>query len=110
VRILAVAQILDLVQTEFQRLRKGGPGLAAGGCRFEIVTDGGVIAAGAGEGGRRPALTHGQGGAARQLVELTEEIRILLRTGQYGDAGIVFGGGANHARSADIDILQSFCP
>ena len=98
VRVLAVGEVLDLLEREDdafrERLAVGEPrrdrGLVRGGVRERL---GGELAA-----SRRRQLA--------LVAELLEDRAVPLRRADRGDVDEVLGGGAQHRRPADVDHLD----
>ncbi len=70
----------------------------------QVLRDGGIIHGGMLKGflGQHFAVVHGQSAS----LELCKYHRIICRVGHDNDAGEVLGRGADHGRSADVDILK----
>mmetsp|Transcript_15992 Transcript_15992/g.42294 ORF Transcript_15992/g.42294 Transcript_15992/m.42294 type:complete len:537 (+) Transcript_15992:169-1779(+) len=58
-------------------------------------------------GRRRHVLAEGPSGAAAVLPHLLHHLAILARGGADGDGGVVLRRGADHARAADVDVLNA---
>ena len=101
VRVLAVAQRLDQPAAECPIVRRR----VLERCR-EPVGDGGVIGGGACVGLGGKLLPQRQRGRAAVAVELGNKRRVVLRLDHDHDIAVILGGGADHRRAADVDILD----
>ena len=99
VRVLAVLELEDLLVVAHDVVREVALGLA------EPVGDDEVVVRRAVErlGGE---LTQGLVPELARLLELVEDLVVVLVAGHHGDARVVLGGRADHARSADVDVLD----
>ncbi|OPZ04932.1 MAG: hypothetical protein BWZ09_01451 [Alphaproteobacteria bacterium ADurb.BinA305] len=113
VRVLAVAQVLHLVEGELQALGIGLQRHVAGLVgdeRGEVVGDRRVVARGVGEGLHRER----EAGLVAELagvgLELFDDAAVVLGVGDDADAAllvaVVLGRGAHHGGAADVDVLD----
>ena len=101
-RILAIAQCLDQPAAESTVVRRHFAQLAR-----EPVGDRRVIGRGARVGlGGEPAAERKRRHSAVP-GELVEHQRVVARLDHDGNVGVILGGGADHGRAADIDILDA---
>ena len=69
--------------------------------------DRGIIRPGAGIGDLRKPLTECQSRVAIVCIELGQQSLVILDIDNGGDKGMVLGGGADHRRATDVDILDA---
>jgi len=101
VRVLAVAQGLA---------QRSGKGPAAGRVLADGAGhpggDGGIVGGGARKRPLRQRAAEGQARLPVVPVHLLQKGGVVAGIGQHGDMGVVLGGGADHRRPADIDVLH----
>jgi len=99
VRVLAVLELEDLLVVAHDVVGEVALGLA------EPVGDDEVVVRRTVErlGGE---LTQGLVAELARLLELGKDLAVVFVTGHDGDPGVVLGGGADHARTADVDVLD----
>ena len=113
VRVLAVAQVLHLVEGELQTLGVALQRHVAGFVgdqRGEVVGDRRVVTRGVGEGLHRER----EAGLVAELagvgLELFDDAAVVLGVGDDADAAllvaVVLGRGAHHGGAADVDVLD----
>ena len=73
----------------------------------EPAADGGIIGGGAGVGFRGQRLAQVEAGGAALGGKLGQHARVVLRLDHDRDGGVVLGGGADHGRAADVDVLDA---
>ena len=100
VRVLAVFELEDLLVVAHHVLGEVAVGLA------EPVGDHEVVVCRAVEGFGRQAAEGLDVELAVAGLHLGEQLIVVLVAGDHGDAGVVLGGGADHARAADVDVLD----
>ena len=115
VRVLAVAQGLLLLDLQRQRARpfvagRGGVLLGFGfGQAAQVGGDGAVIGGGVGVDLAGQFQAQAIGGVAA-LVHFAQHARVVHRVDDHGHAAgfgaVVLGGGAQHGRAADVDVLD----
>ena len=99
VRVLAVLELEDLLVVAHDVVGEVALGLA------EPVGDDEVVVRRAVEGlGGEPA--EGLVAELAGRLELVEDLVVVVVAGDHRDAGVVLGGGADHARAADVDVLD----
>ncbi len=98
-RVLAVLELEDLVVVAHHVVREVALGLA------EPVGDDEVVVGRAVEG-FGGELTEGGVAELAGRRELLEDLAVVLVAGDHGHAGVVLGCRADHARSADVDVLD----
>ena len=116
VRVLAVAQGLDLLEADGQRrrvrilrawqprpVRQRDPG--GGHAARELRADPGVVGGRVGEGLDRQGGA-GARGNGRRSSSLVEHSAVAGRRRDDRHAGVVLGGRADHRRAADVDLLD----
>ena len=101
-RILAVAQRLDQFAAEGAVV-----GRAVVQRIGEPVGDRRVIGGGARVGFRRELLAQLKRGHAVMQSELGQHLFVVGRLHHHGHVAMVFGGGADHGRAADVDVLDA---
>ena len=112
-RVLAVAQVLHLVEGELQALgvalQRHVAGVV-GDQRGEVVGDRRVVARGVGEGLHREREAGLVAELASVGLELFDDAAVVLGVGDDTDAAllvaVVLGRGAHHGRAADVDVLD----
>ncbi len=102
-RVLAITQVLDLLERDLELAR--GLGHIACLCGKptrdrRVVGRGGLIDL------HLQATTRGERGAAARLVHLGEHGIVIGRIAHHGDRRGIFGGGTQHGRTADVDMLD----
>ncbi len=102
VRVLAVAQRLGELAAERAKRRRGIVERLR-----EPVGDRGVVRGGAGVGLGGELLAQRQRGRAAVLGELGEHGGVVVGLDHHRDVGVVLGGGADHRRAADVDVLDA---
>ena len=100
VRVLSVGEVEHLLVGEGEVL---GEVLVGG---REPAADRGVVAGGLGEGLVRQPVPGGGRDLTAGLLELGADRVVGLRLDDDGDALVVLGGGADHRRPADVDVLD----
>ena len=81
-------------------------GEVVAGLAGEPAGDGGVIGGGAGEGlGGEPAAERDLGAAGG--LDRRQQRRVVGGLDHHGDTVVVLGGGADHGRAADVDLLDA---
>ena len=98
-RVLAVLELEDLLVVAHHVVREVALGLA------EPVGDDEVVVRGAVEG-LGGELAERLVAQLARFLELVEQVAVVVVAGDHGDAGVVLGGGADHARPADVDVLD----
>ena len=101
VRVLAVAQRVDLGVPEAEHLAERGTGAAR-----EEARDGGVILRGAGVRGRREVRAQRPRRRVVVGVHLGDHLVVPARAGDDGDPLVVLGRGAQHRGAADVHVLD----
>ncbi len=101
VRVLAVAERRAEASGEAPPRRRA----LVEGCG-EPAGDGGVIGGGPRERLPRQLLAKGVGQGAVVCVERVDDRRVILRRHADRHIGVVLGTGADHRRSADVDVLD----
>ena len=101
VRVLAIAQPLA---EPAGKASPGGDGFAD--LSGEPARDGRVIGGGAGEGLGGETAAELEGGCSFVFVEGGDERAVVVRIDDDRDMTVVLGGGANHRRPADVDVLD----
>ena len=93
-----------------QRLRQRRRGLALGFHAFgvEMLRDGSVIARRGFEHLHREFPAEHFTGVAVVFLDVVEDCAVIGRVNDHGDAGVVFRGATQHARAADVDVLDGF--
>ena len=110
-RVLAVAQVLHLLEAEVEAVREGLVGLGRHEAPLaqlhlrEVGGDRGLVAAGVAERLLRE-VEPGRRVDAALAVELLEQQRVVGGVHHDGDVAEVLGGGAHHRRPADVDVLE----
>ena len=104
-RILAIAQILRLLELQVQLVGKS-LSLTVGQQSGQIIADGAVIVGGVREGLFRELELSLRGQGAIVGHQFFGQWRIVGRIGDDGNKAIIFRRRAHHRRSADIDILD----
>ena len=103
-RILAVTQILKLLEHQCQGGRKE---LVIGRMlRREVGGHHGVVARSVSEGLGGESCAGGGGARACVRGELLQQPRVVARIDHYQDRCVVLGCGAQHRGSADVDVLD----
>lgn len=104
VRVLAVAKHVRALEGRAQEVGEDRivGGRVGGG---EPGGDGHVVRGGVLEGLGGEPLAGGQIEAA--LLDRIEDIRVPRGAGHDRDGGVVLGGGADHRRAADVDLLDT---
>ena len=100
VRVLAVGQLQHLLERAHEQRREVLVLL------LEPAGDRGVVARGVGERGGRQRLPRGARQVAARLTQLVEHGVIALRRDDRRRVHEVLGGGADHRRAADVDVLD----
>ena len=85
------------------RTKSGGEVLLLLG---EPARDRRVVARGVGEGVGREALARAEGDLALELAQLLQHPVVALGLDHHGGERVVLGGGADHRRAADVDVLD----
>ena len=101
-RVLAIAQRLDQFSAEGAIVRR----VVVQRVR-EPVRDRGIVSRGPRIGLRRqffPQLQRNHAAVARHLAEY---FFVVGRIDNHGHVHVVFGGGADHCRAADVDVLDA---
>ena len=102
-RVLAIAQVVDLLQRNLELGRGVRHVACLGG---EPAGDGRVVGGGGLVDLHLQATTGGKRGAATGLVHLGQDGIIVGRVGNDGNARGVLGGRAQHGGTADVDVLD----
>ncbi len=100
-RVYAISQLGDADQRQVHLLGKRVRRVM----RLEIGRDGRVVGGRVREGGGHQATSQRQRGSAGRS-QFRGDRRILVGTGGDRDEGVVFGGGAHQAWTADVDLLD----
>ena len=112
VAVLAVAHVLLLDELGVEGAREAGLLVA-----FLVVTVGGdqgaevvgyhaVVGGGVLESGDGQIEAGSQGQAVAVAIHLGDHPAVIGRLDDYGDILVVLGGGADHGRAADVDVLD----
>ena len=102
-RVLAIAQVVDLLQRNLELGRGVRHVACLGG---EPAGDGRVVGGGGLVDLHLQATTGGKRGAATGLVHLGQDGIIVGRIGNDGNARGVLGGRAQHGGATDVDVLD----
>ena len=100
VGVLAVGQLEHLLERAHHQCREVGALL------LEPAGDGGVVARGVGEGLGGERLAGGGREPAVELAQLGQDGVVALGADHRRDELEVLGGGADHRRPADVDVLD----
>ena len=101
-RVLAIAQRLDQFSAEGAIVR----GVVVQGVR-EPVRDRGIVSRGPRIGLRRQFFPQLQGNHAAVARHFAEHFFVVGRIDNHSHVHVVFGGGADHCRAADVDVLDA---
>ena len=99
VRVLAVLELEDLLVVAHDVVGEVALALAEPVGDDEVVVRGAVERLGGELAQRLVAELAGR-------LELVEDLAVVVVAGDHRDAGVVLGGGADHARPADVDVLD----
>ena len=105
VGILPVAQGLRPAELQAQREREG-PVPARVLQAAEIVRDGAVVARGVRERLHCEAQAHRSGHGAPGGIQRSDHLRVVFRVDHDGHRVEVLGGGPQHRRTPDVDVLD----
>ena len=104
VRVFAVTQRGRQAQREIEGVRPGFGRFRIGRARRQPLGDLAVVGAGVGVGlGGEAAALRERGAAGLQCFE---QRGVIGRIHHHAGAGVVLGGGAQHGRAADVDVLD----
>ena len=104
--VFPISQILRLGELDREGIREILRFASVGGDFAEIVGDGAVVA------GRQLEGLDGEGEVGRlgdfsaRFLHFGDDFAVIFRIRDDGDEPVVLGGGAQHRRSADIDIFD----
>src|ERR1051325_1001728 len=104
VRVLAVAQVLELLELQVEHVRIFLSAVRAVE-RGEVVGDRAIVRRRVREHLCRELEARRRRHFARR-AHLIQHPRIIRRADQHGAPGVVLGRGAQHGRSADVDVLD----
>ena len=109
-RILAVAQVVGLLEPHAKLVGKVALGLGVALLGIELVRkpggDGSVVERGGLVDLELQLATGGERGGAIVGTHLVEDAVVVLRVNHHGHARGVLGGGAQHGGTADVDVLD----
>ena len=105
VRILAIAAGLRALELQGEPLAEPLP-LAGRVERGQVVADVAVVLCGMGEGLLRQFEAGGIAERACLGLHLVDQGRVVGGVGNDGDVFVVLGGGPDHGRAADVDVLD----
>src|SRR5690606_25664316 len=105
VRVLAVTHVLDLHELGAEGAGEVGI-VVIRGTPAQVIGNGAIVAGSVLEGVRG----EGEAGAGGELAVVVRRLWQNRAAGggvqNSGDIGVVLGGGANHGRAADVDVLD----
>ena len=109
VRVLAVAHFLSLDELAVEGLREGAAGFGGQGCGrlvdgAQVVGDHAVVGGGVLEGLEHQGEALGVGQAAG--LQAGQHVAVVTGVDHDGHVFVVLGGGADHGRAADVDVLD----
>ena len=104
-RVLAVAKALLLHQVDGKLLGEQLFGLAE--LAAQPLGNGAVVGVGGLEHTQRKLSARCKRGCAVVGAHLGQDGAVACRVGYHGNAGEVLGGGAQHGRAADVDVLDA---
>lgn len=112
VAVLAVAHVLLLDELAVEGAREAGLLVTflvvtvRGNHSAEVVGDHAVVGGGVFEGGNGQIEAGGQFQAVAVAIHLADDAVVVGSLDHDGHIFVVLGGGANHGRAADVDVLD----